>query len=130
MASRFVAATGAARDTLYKDAELFAGAFGPKYKYYLRVMEKVLNGTENYVEKESNRYVPAGSSRTRHCGTNRCDVYSLQSILKNRNLSPQKLDEVKIKANILSTFKVVEEKPEEVVEEKAEGAVGHDSAEL
>lgn len=55
MASRFVGATEAARSTLYKDAELFAGAFGAKYKYYLRVMEKVINGTENYVEKESNR---------------------------------------------------------------------------
>ena len=39
---------------------------------------------------------------------------SLQSILKKRTLSPQKLDEVKIKANILSTFKTVEEKIEEV----------------
>ena len=55
MASRFVAATGAARDSLYKDAELLAGAFGQKYKYYLRVMEKLINGTEGYVEKESNR---------------------------------------------------------------------------
>ena len=55
MASRFVAANGATRDKLYSDAELLSGAFGTKYKYYLRVMEKVLNGSEDYIEKESNR---------------------------------------------------------------------------
>ena len=57
----------------------------------------------------------------------------LQSILKKRNLAPAKLDEVKIKANILSTFKVVEEKVEEAVEklqEKVEEVIGHDSSEL
>ena len=59
--------------------------------------------------------------------------HRLQSILKKRSLAPQKLDEVKIKANILSTFKVVEEKAEEAVEklqEKVEEALGHDAAEL
>ena len=57
MASRFVSATSAVRDTLYKDAELLAQAFGPQYKYYLRVMEKLANGTGDYIEKESKRYV-------------------------------------------------------------------------
>lgn len=57
IASRFATATGAARNTLFKDAELLASAFGPTYKYYLRVMEKVINGTEGYIEKEANRYV-------------------------------------------------------------------------
>ena len=38
---------------------------------------------------------------------------SLQSILKKRNLSPAKLDEVKIKANILGAFRPVIEKAEE-----------------
>ena len=58
---------------------------------------------------------------------------SLQSILTKRSVSPQKLDEVKIKANILATFKAVEEKAEEVVEklqEKVDEAVGRDTAEL
>lgn len=57
----------------------------------------------------------------------------LTSILKKRTLSPQKLDEVKIKANILSTFKVVEEKAEEIAaeaSEKLEEAIGRDSADL
>jgi hypothetical protein len=57
MASRFVVATADVRDTLYKDAQLFARATGEKYKYYLKVMEKVLNGSEGYIEKEAARYV-------------------------------------------------------------------------
>ena len=59
--------------------------------------------------------------------------YSLQSILKKRTLSPQKLDEVKVKANILSTFKVVVEEPEgaaDKLQEKVEETIGRDSAEL
>lgn len=58
---------------------------------------------------------------------------SLASILKKRTISPQKLDEVKIKANILSTFKAVEEKAEEIVAEaaeKLEEGIGRASAEL
>lgn len=54
-------------------------------------------------------------------------------MLKKRTISSQKLDEVKIKANILSAFKVVEEKAEELVEEaseKLEEVVGRASAEL
>ena len=46
---------------------------------------------------------------------------------------PEKLDEVKIKANILSSFKALEEKAEEVVEEvkeKVEETVGRASDEL
>lgn len=63
------------------------------------------------------------------------DVYDrrLASILKKRSLSPQKLDEVKIKANILSAFKIVEEKAEAIVEqasEKLEEAIGRATAEL
>ena len=55
MASRFIVGASDARDTLFKDAQLFAGAFKGKYAYYLRVMEKLINGTEGYIEKESKR---------------------------------------------------------------------------
>lgn len=47
-------------------------------------------------------------------------VHSLASILKKRTLSPAKLDEIKVKANILAAF--AEQKAEELkeaVEEKA-----------
>ncbi|KAI0338048.1 protein disulfide isomerase [Trametopsis cervina] len=94
MASRFLVAAADTRNTLYKDAQLFAQATGGKYKYYIKVMEKVLNGTEGYVDKETAR---------------------LGKILAKRSLSPQKLDEVKIKANILNSFKGVEAKIEETV---------------
>lgn len=55
LASRFVTAVGGARNKLVEDATLLASAFGPQFKYYVRVMEKVLNGTEDYIEKESSR---------------------------------------------------------------------------
>ena len=109
IASRFIVASESARNTLFQDAQLIAQAFGTKYKYYLRVMEKLLNNTEDFVEKESKR---------------------LNGILEKRKLSPEKLDEVKIKANILSSFKALEEKAEEVVEEvkeKVEETVGRAS---
>ncbi|GJE85373.1 protein disulfide isomerase [Phanerochaete sordida] len=112
LASRFATAAADVRNKLVEDASLLASAFGPQFKYYVRVMEKVVNGSEEYIEKEAKR---------------------LQSILTKRSVSPQKLDEVKIKANILATFKAVEEKVEEVVEElqeKVDEAVGRDTAEL
>ena len=108
MASRFIVATQSARNTLFEDAQLIAKAYGSKYKYYLRIMEKLLNNSEGFVEKESKR---------------------LHGILEKRKLSPAKLDEVKIKANILSSFKAVEEKVEEV-QEKTEETVGRASDEL
>ena len=59
LASRFVvaAADKVAQSKLYEDAKLFGRATGAKYKYYLKVMEKVMNGTEGWVEKEAARYV-------------------------------------------------------------------------
>ena len=126
MASRFIVATCDVRDTLYKDAQLLGQAFGPKYKYYLRIMEKVVNGTEDYVEKESKRYVLCDLVILGHLFT--C-LFRLGSILSKRTLAPAKLDEVKIKANILSAFKAVEEKIEEVKEE-AEEVIGRAAAEL
>lgn len=50
-------------------------------------------------------------------------------MLSKRTLTSAKLDEVKIKSNILSAFKAVEEKVEEVKAE-AEEAIGRASAEL
>jgi protein disulfide-isomerase A6 len=41
-------------------------------------------------------------------------LYRLASILSKRNLSPSKLDEIKIKANILAQF--VEKKVEDAAE--------------
>jgi len=90
LASKFFSATGAARDAIYKEASALAVKIGPAAAHYLRVMEKVINGTEEYITKESKR---------------------LASILQKRVLSSAKLDEIKTKANILAAFAV--EKVEE-----------------
>jgi len=94
LATKFFDATASARDSILKEASILAASIGPAAKHYLRVMEKVANGSEEYIEKESKR---------------------LASILKKRTLNAQKLDEIKIKANILDAFKGVEEKVKEVL---------------
>ncbi|KAJ7126983.1 protein disulfide isomerase [Mycena epipterygia] len=83
LASKFFVAVGDARATLLKDAAALAVSAGVVSKHYLRVMEKLVNGTEGYLEKETKR---------------------LESILKKRSLAPAKLDEIKIKSNILRAF--------------------------
>ena len=47
-------------------------------------------------------------------------VHRLSSILAKRNLSPSKLDEIKIKVNILAQF--VEKKVEDALNDTAEAA--------
>ncbi|GLB40425.1 putative protein disulfide isomerase [Lyophyllum shimeji] len=83
LASKFFAAGAEARDTIFKQASALTASAGATSKHYLRVMEKVVNGSEEYVQKEATR---------------------LAKILEKRNLAPAKLDEIKIKANILSAF--------------------------
>jgi protein disulfide-isomerase A6 len=76
-------------------------------------MEKVINGTENYLAKESKRYVyhhPIVNQSNSGLVTN--PIYSLASILEKRVLSSAKLDEIKTKANVLAAFAV-----EKVMEE-------------
>lgn len=55
LASKFFVASGKARDAIYKDAIALAGTAGETSKHYMRVMEKLANGTEGYLEKESKR---------------------------------------------------------------------------
>ncbi|KAH9960837.1 protein disulfide isomerase [Russula dissimulans] len=83
LASKFFTATGAARVAIYKEASVLAAEAGSAAAHYLRVMEKVVNGTEDYIAKESKR---------------------LASILQKRVLLPAKLDEIKVKANVLAAF--------------------------
>jgi len=97
LASKFFVAVGDARASLLKDAVTLAESAGVVSKHYLRVMEKIVNGTEGYLEKESKR---------------------LESILKKRVLAPAKLDEIKIKANILRAFNAPEPETEAVKEER------------
>jgi len=68
-------------------------------------MEKVINGTEDYLTKESKRYahpLPIVNRSDSELVTD--TIYSLASILQKRVLSSAKLDEIKTKANILAAF--------------------------
>jgi protein disulfide-isomerase A6 len=56
LAHQFFVATGDARDALYKQATALGEGAGAASKHYLRVMEKLVNGAEGYVEKETKRY--------------------------------------------------------------------------
>ncbi|KAG6827453.1 hypothetical protein H0H92_011721 [Tricholoma furcatifolium] len=102
LASKFFSAGAEARDSILKEATELAASVGDASKHYLRVMEKVVNGSEEYIQKETAR---------------------LAKILEKKNLAVSKLDEIKIKSNILSTF--VQEKVEEVKEK-----IGRAEAEL
>ncbi|KAI0765904.1 protein disulfide isomerase [Trametes elegans] len=108
LAAKFYEQSAATRQELLKEATALASDLGATAKQYLRVMEKVVNGSEEYLEKETKR---------------------LASILQKRTLSPGKLDEIKIKANILGAFRPIVEKAEEVVEEVKE-EIKRDTAEL
>jgi len=91
LASKFFVAAGDARDSIYKEASSLAASAGLASKHYIRVMEKLVNGTEGYIEKEAKR---------------------LESILQKKSLTPAKLDEIKIKSNILRAFTASEAKDE------------------
>lgn len=55
LAHKFFTASASARDSLYKEALDLAAAAGAASKPYIRVMEKVVNGSAGYIEKESKR---------------------------------------------------------------------------
>lgn len=55
LANQFFAAGADARNKLYKEAATLAASAGVASKHYLRVMEKVVNGSEEYVQKEAIR---------------------------------------------------------------------------
>ena len=58
LAVKFVEESAAgARQSLLKEAGDLAATLGAGAKHYLRGMEKVVNGSEQYLEKESTRYV-------------------------------------------------------------------------
>jgi len=94
---KFLSATGDARNAIYKEAKAVSESLGATSKHYLRVMEKIVNTSEAYIEKESQR---------------------LASILSKRTLAQSKLDEIKIKSNILKAF--ILEKSEAVIGRKAD----------
>lgn len=108
MASKFFTATGAARDAIYKEASALVAQVGPAATQYIRVMEKVIKGKEDYFAKESKRYVYCFVTQFRPLSRTAflMPFSSLTSILQKRTLASEKLDEIKAKANVLAAFAV------------------------
>ena len=55
MANKFFVAAADSRHTIYKEAVKLAVSAGVASKHYIRVMEKVVNSSEAYIEKELKR---------------------------------------------------------------------------
>lgn len=83
IAQKFLTAVGTARDVAYKEGKALSEGLGSAAHYYVRVMERIVKDSEAYIDKESKR---------------------LASILNKRTLASAKLDEIKIKLNILNAF--------------------------
>ncbi|KAK2460343.1 hypothetical protein APHAL10511_007732 [Amanita phalloides] len=83
LAQRFFGAAADAKNNIYQEALKLAKNADVDSKHYLKAMEKIVGGTAEYIEKESKR---------------------LESIWKKRTLSDAKLDEIKIKLNVLRAF--------------------------
>ena len=95
LASNFFSATADIRSEILVEAAKLAEEIGSTAAHYLKIMNKIIEKTDSYLGKESTR---------------------LASILKKRSLSDLKLDEIKVKANILSAF--APRKTEEVADEE------------
>ena len=110
LAQKFIDATADVRTTIIKEAV----ALGNDSKQYIRVMEKVVEKSNDYITRELKRY--ASTPLPYKLGFQLCLMLSynrLGSILEKRTLESQKLDEIKIKLNILSAF-VKKEVPEKL----------------
>ncbi|KIY43825.1 disulfide isomerase [Fistulina hepatica ATCC 64428] len=105
LANKFFIAATDAKGIILQEAMSLAETVGVAAKPYVHVMEKMLNSTDDYLAKEASR---------------------LEGLLKKRTLTPAKLDEIKIKSNILRAFSA----PEVSEETADEDAIGKDEAEL
>ncbi|KAL1683229.1 thioredoxin-like protein [Schizophyllum commune] len=109
LAAKFLSSAADLRSSVYDEAKALAETLGAAAKPYLKVMEKVANSSEEYLAKERKR---------------------LESIISKRNIDSSKLDEMKIKINVLKAF--VEQKAEEGKEaaEETKEKVEREAAEL
>jgi protein disulfide-isomerase A6 len=106
LAQKILVAEGSARQKIHDEAAQLVEPIGEMSDYYLKVMKKIIAGSSDWIAKESKR---------------------LQSILEKKTLSPTKLDEIKIKSNVLAAFVL---KKAEEVEKKVEEAIKHAKEEL
>ncbi|KAL1739325.1 thioredoxin-like protein [Schizophyllum fasciatum] len=113
LAAKFLASAADLRTSVYDEAKALADTLGAAAKPYLKVMEKVASGSEEYLAKERKR---------------------LESIISKRGIDSSKLDELKIKVNVLKAFMerkaggAAEEAKEKV--EEAKEKVERETAEL
>lgn len=94
LAAKFYSASADARQSVLDEATALSKTAGAAAQQYIKVMKKIVGDSEAYLGKESTR---------------------LSSILSKRTLNSGKLDEIKIKANILKAFAA--RKAEEIKEE-------------
>jgi len=104
LASKFLTASSGDQESIYQEALTLSSTIDDPSKsmQYLRIMENIANGTEGYHEKESKR---------------------LEGILSKREVARAKLDEIKIKSNILRAFGAP-------TEEEEDNNIQRDTAEL
>ena len=57
LAEKFFDAVGHARQEIFQDASKLAESVGPAANHYIKVMEKIVNGSEEYLAKEVKRSV-------------------------------------------------------------------------
>lgn len=109
LAHKFYSAGADARQSVLDEATSLSKNAGTAAQQYLKVMKKIVGDSEAYLSKESAR---------------------LSSILSKRTLSSTKLDEIKVKANILAAFaaRKVEEGKEEFEDLAEEAAENVESA--
>ena len=112
---------------IIKEATALAKTAGEAAQHYLKVMNKIANSSEEYLEKERARFVLVQLATGLIICRSNLYLSRLASILKKRALNDKKLDEIKVKANILASFVVqkveeAEESAEETLEQIKEGA--------
>ncbi|KXN89090.1 Protein disulfide-isomerase tigA [Leucoagaricus sp. SymC.cos] len=99
LAQKFFTAAHDARRAIFDEARTLAETTGKEAKQYLRVMDKVVNTSDAYIEKEIKR---------------------LSTILEKKTMAPSKLDEIQIKANVLRAFSKELEQDDDIKVARAE----------
>ena len=109
LAQKFIDATNDVRKTVLAEAT----ALGKDAKGYVRVMEKIVEKSDGYVTKELKRCALSTLHPSKQGCAHARFRNRLESILAKRTLGSKKLDEIKTKYNVLSTF--VKREPSEKV---------------
>ncbi len=141
LAASFFSAPAAKRPEIVKQAQEYlagvsgdakngavagAGKANETVAYYVRAMERIMEKGENWLTKETARWVPSGgctapSRRVADAVLPRPATDRFAKLISSPSLAPTKLDELIIKRNILSSF--VYKKVEDAASSAFEAAV-------